>query len=276
MDDMTSNFFQFNWIFIDTVIIILLILLLVSVKVLKEKFRWRYKVSNSALYQCKFDKESFKLKNQDQLIKRFTIIRNNVFKNKIILPTIIFIRITEKKRNLINILTEGLASYGFDVINLKLKKKPFQKHEGLNTENQKNIVNLLSDLLNLLNEHQLIFNSNYFAITFYNSFFLNQTIISNLNNTGIILINPIFNLQTQKKLTEIITNKDLINKISFIYSRKSKIFPFNKGLQNFLIKFPYYEKTNSNLTIIEGCKNSFKFYETILLGLIINIIESRF
>ena len=62
---MAINLFQFDWIIIDTVVIILLIVFLVSVKIFKERFRWRSTLSNIALEQFIFDKQSLELTNQN-------------------------------------------------------------------------------------------------------------------------------------------------------------------------------------------------------------------
>ena len=106
---MPINLFQFDWIIIDTVVIILLIVFLVSVKIFKERFRWRSTLSNIALEQFIFDKQSLELTNQNIIVKNISITVNNVLKSKNMLkPSIVIFRSTKNKR-LVKVLTEALA-----------------------------------------------------------------------------------------------------------------------------------------------------------------------
>ncbi len=271
---MAINLFQFDWIFIDTVVSILLIFFLVCVKIFKERFRWRSKLSNNNLYQYKFDKNSLELKNQNNLLKNVIITGNTILKNKQILkPVIIFFR-TSKKRRLMQVLTEGLASYGFDVINIQLKTKAIQKLDHLDRTIQKESIHLISAIINFFKIRQLISHPQYVILTFKISNIVYNSIISDKNNCGLISINPKSDILTQKVFSEFIDNRDLREKTSLIFSKKSKLNSKNKIMEQFSKNFSNYGYDNSNLIILEGNKRSFKFYETILLGIIINLIES--
>lgn len=271
---MAIDLFQFDWIFIDTVVIILLILILVCVKIFKERFRWRFKLSNNNLYQYKFNKSSQELKNQNNLLKNVIITGNFILKNKQTLkPVIILIR-NSKKRKLMQVLTEGLASYGFDVINIKLKTVASQKLDHLEKNLQNGRIDLLSAIMNLFKKQQLISHSQYVILTFNLSDIVFNSIISDKNNCGLILINPKYNLITQKMFSQLVDNNDLKQKISFILSKKSKLKSHYKSIKQFPKNFSANGRDNLNFIILESCKRSFKFFETILLGIIINLIES--
>jgi len=272
---MAINLFQFDWIIIDTVVIILLIVFLVSVKIFKERFRWRSTLSNIALEQFIFDKQSLELTNQNIIVKNISITVNNVLKSKNMLkPSIVIFRSTKNKR-LVKVLTEGLASYGFDVINITLNIKSFDSSESIKKQIQEEFNHLISSVLNFFKQKQLITNSSYLTINYHKSKVFLNSIIYDKNNAGMILINPKFEIIDQKKIAEIIDKKEVLSKLFIIFSENSSTFLTNKNLNKFLTYLADYYSLKSNLLIVDKSKSSFKYYETILLGIIINLIESN-
>lgn len=272
---MAINLFQFDWIIIDTVVIILLIVFLVSVKIFKERFRWRSTLSNIALEQFIFDKQSLELTNQNIIVKNISITVNNVLKSKNMLkPSIVIFRSSKNKR-LVKVLTEGLASYGFDVINITLNIKSFDSSESIEKQIQEEFNHLISYVLNFFKQKQLITNSSYLTITYHKSKVFHNSIIYDKNNAGMILINPKFEIIDQKKIAEIIDKKEVLSKLFIIFSENSSTFLTNKNLKKFLTYLADYYSLKSNLLIVDKSKSSFKYYETILLGIIINLIESN-
>jgi hypothetical protein len=272
---MPINLFQFDWIIIDTVVIILLIVFLVSVKIFKERFRWRSTLSNIALEQFIFDKQSLELTNQNIIVKNISITVNNVLKSKNMLkPSIVIFRSTKNKR-LVKVLTEGLASYGFDVINITLNIKSFDSSESIKKQIQEEFNHLISSVLNFFKQKQLITNSSYLTINYHKSKVFLNSIIYDKNNAGMILINPKFEIIDQKKIAEIIDKKEVLSKLFIIFSENSSTFLTNKNLNKFLTYLADYNSLKSNLLIVDKSKSSFKYYETILLGIIINLIESN-
>jgi len=272
---MAINLFQFDWIIIDTVVIILLIVFLVSVKIFKERFRWRSTLSNIALEQFIFDKQSLELPNQNIIVKNISITVNNVLKSRNMLkPSIVIFRSSKNKR-LVKVLTEGLASYGFDVINITLNIKSFDSSESIEKQIQEEFNHLISSVLNFFKQKQLITNSSYLTITYHKSKVFHKPIIYDKNNAGMILINPKFEIIDQKKIAEIIDKKEVLSKLFIIFSENSSTFLTNKNLNKFLTYLADYYSLKSNLLIVDKSKSSFKYYETILLGIIINLIESN-
>ena len=272
---MAINLFQFDWIIIDTVVIILLIVFLVSVKIFKERFRWRSKLSNIALEHFIFDKQSLELTDQNIIVKNISITVNSVLKSKNMLkPSIVIFRST-KNRGLVKVLTEGLASYGFDVINITLNIKSFDSSESIEKQIQEEFNHLIESVLNFFKQKQLINNSSYLTITYHKSKVFLNSIIYDKNNAGMILINPKFEIIDQKKIAEIIDKKEVLSKLFIIFSENSSTFLTNKNLNKFLTYLADYNSLKSNLLIVDKSKSSFKYYETILLGIIINLIESN-
>jgi len=270
---MAINLFQFDWIIIDTVVIILLIAFLVSVKIFKERFRWRSTLSNIALEQFIFDKQSLELPNQNIIVKNISITVNNVLKSRNMLkPSIVIFRSSKNKR-LVKVLTEGLASYGFDVINITLNIKSFDSSESIEKQIQEEFNHLISSVLNFFKQKQLITNSSYLTITYHKSKVFHKPIIYDKNNAGMILINPKFEITDQKKIADIIDKKEVLSKLFIIFSENSSTFLTNKNLNKFLTYLADYYSLKSNLLIVDKSKSSFKYYETILLGIIINLIE---
>ena len=73
---MSTDIFQLDWIFIDTIIIILLILLLLGVKVYKLTHRWRFSFSNEALEYTIYRKPPLKINDQSISSSNWTLTRN--------------------------------------------------------------------------------------------------------------------------------------------------------------------------------------------------------
>ena len=271
---MAINLFQFDWIFIDIVVIVLLILFLICVKMFKERFRWRSTVSNNNLYQYKFDKNYLELETHNNLLKNVIITGNSILKNKKILKPIIILIRNSKKRRLMQVLSEGLASYGFYVINIQLKTKAIQKPNHLDINNQKESVHLISAIIDFFKKRQLISHSHYVILTFKLSDIEYNSIIFDKNNCGLISINPKYDILTQKIFSHYIENNGLKEKTNFIFSKKSKLNSQYKFIKQISKNFSDYGHDNSNFIILENCKRSFKCCETILLGIIINLLES--
>ena len=120
---MLSNAFQVNWVFVDTVIIILLFLLLLAVKIFKSSHRWRLSFSNEALEYHPFPEPFDNGGSHNIRAKQCSLVRNSsLHKQYENYPVVLIIR-TKSNRHLTKIITEGLSSYGFNIINLKLNIK---------------------------------------------------------------------------------------------------------------------------------------------------------
>ncbi|MFX1337659.1 MAG: hypothetical protein ACFFDK_03535 [Promethearchaeota archaeon] len=200
---------------------------------------------------------------------------NNVLKDSNMRkPSILLIRANLRKR-VFKVLTEGLASYGFNVVNITLNIKSSLKRFSFEKQFQDKSQNLFTSILNFLKEKQLINNSSYYTIIDHKSKVLYNSILFDENNLGMILINPKINIITQKIITTIKEQKELLSKLYIIFSKKSSLFLPNKDLKDIMTCSKEFDTLSSNLQILDKSRGSFKFYETILLGIIINMIESN-
>lgn len=270
---MIFDIFRLDWIFIDSVIIILLIIVLIAVKLFKERSRWRSAITNESLEIFQFNKSDIKVKNKNTIINDINIV-SNILKNKTEdqYPSIFIIK-TWRNRKLMYILTEGLASYGFNVIVANLKI--LTNSEKLNSKNTHDpqITNIFSQILNFFNQNSSISNSNYFLINHIKQGFLYNSLISDSNNCGILLINPKFKKRINLQLSEILTQNEIKSYFYLIFSKKLTIFTKNRNIKKFKKLSSTYQKISFKFHTIENAKKRFKYYETVLVAIIIDIIN---
>lgn len=189
-------------------------------------------------------------------------------------PSILLIR-SHKYNRLFNVLTEGLASYGFDVINIVLSNKCSLNHGNLDKELHLESANLSSSILHSLKQKEVITNSNYILITHHKIMVFITPLIYDKNNAGVILINPKFELIAKKHITGITEKEDILSKLFIIFSKKSSKILTSKKIKLLSTHLADYNLPNTNLWILDKSKSLFKCYETILLGIIINLVESN-
>ena len=99
-----------------------------------------------------------------------------------------------------------------------------------------------------------------------------KSLQSDENNIGMISINPKINKVNMRKISVL---AEFESKLHLIFSKKSYLVLNNNNLKKFLKEFPHYNNLGIDLTIIEKSGKSYKYYETILLGIILNIIEKN-
>ena len=241
-------------------------------KIFKNTHRWRLSLSNEALERIYYKKVPIEVKNQYIITNKLSLTRNTSFNENNSMPTIIIIR-TNYKKKLLHVLTEGLSSYGFNIINLKFKIKPFPDYyESIKEETK----HLMSKILIFFKQNGLIPNSNFVLLNYSKSVFSYSSILSNSKNIGFILINPILNTFNIKNFSEIINRSETNPEFFIVFSKKSNLIMNNKNLKRFLEEFPKRNKDNPRLLTLEKVRKSFKYYETILLGIIIDLIENNF
>ncbi len=270
---MLNDIFHIDWIFVDTIIIVLLFLLLFSVKIFKITHRWRYSFSNQALDHYYFPKAHERVKNQLVLTKKWSLTSNST-PNVSNYPLILIIRMNYK-RKFQRILTEGLCSYGFKVINIKVKIKLSSKKVGTEKELINEWNSLISTVREYFNEADLVIKTNYIVLNHSKSHIPYKAILSDNNNDGIILVNPNLDKQNLKNYFDIIEDFSANPQIYTIFSRQSLLLLKNRNLKKYLKEF-YPQNTNIlKFSTIYKAKYSFKFYETIVLSMIIDIIENK-
>jgi hypothetical protein len=265
-----TSIFQVDWISIDVIIILLLLLLLIGVKIFKITHRWRYSFSNEASVNISFSPSYGNRKNRIISIRNWSLTRNSSIKERPDKPLILIFK-TKNRRKLLRIITEGLSCYGFNVINLKAKIK----HKSDNIASEKSFgsewKSVISNIFDNSKMREVMKKLNYVIIDYSKKLTYYKQILTNSESKGIIHINPKISEKISSEYHKLYNNNSINAKIYTIFSRKSIFFLENKHLKQYIHRKNYDLK---HLTI-ENARNSFKYYETILLGMIIDIIENK-
>jgi hypothetical protein len=172
-------------------------------------------------------------------------------------------------------LTEGLSTYGFNVINIKVKIKHIPDDILLENAVNDEWKSLLSTIVDDFKLAEFQINSKYILINHSNSIIYWKHILSDSNNMGIILINPKLNKKNSLGYYDIIKNNLTNTQIYMIFSSKSILILKNKRLIKFLKLIAPQKTDNLKFLTIKKANYSFKYYETIVLGMIIDIIENK-
>jgi hypothetical protein len=270
-----NDIFHVDWIFVDTLIIILLVLLLIGVKIFKSTYRWRLGLSNEALEYHSFHNIEDQVKSQNLSTKHWDLTKNTILINKNLSDKVILIIRTTHKKKLLRILTEGLCSYGFTVITLKIKSKS----KSISKINTGNIIDelqsLISSIIDNSKQKELITRSNYILLQYSNSLVPTKSILTDPNNKGLILINPNMNKNSIGIHQELFNSQQQLLQLFYIFSKRSFFILKNKHLKLYKKNFGDIRDNKIKLVTLEKSGKRFKYYETILLGIIIDIIETK-
>ena len=269
---MSLDLFRLDWILIDTVIIILLLVLLFSVKVFKEISRWRFSLSNESLNRIKLKNLEMDTNTSNVVIKSCSVIKKRNELGEESSKVVVFLGTKKFKRKLVRILTEGLGSYGFHIVRIDLKIKSGINNDSSERNKELIIGKIISKILEQSKQENLITSSSYCLIHCSNSSASYKSLLSDENNARMILINPRINKVNSSKISELV---ELEPKFHLIFSKKSHLILNNNSLKIFLKDNPHNNKLGIQLNIIEKSRKSFKYYETILLGIILNILEKK-
>lgn len=272
---MSNDIFQLDWIFIDTIIIVLLILLLLCVKLYKLTHRWRFSFSNEALEFISYRKPPLEINNQSISTSKWTLTRNVSLREEINKKPLIIILRTNYKKRLLYILTEGLSSYGFNVINLRLKIRLDKNNNLFDKALLDNIRHLISTVIDFFKEIDSEFNLNYLLLNYSKSSLSYISILTDPKNCGMILINPKLNNENIKNYNDIFKSSPLNSQLYTIFSKRSIFILNNKNLKRLLSLYNHQKEKKLNIITIKKAKYSFNYYETILLGMIISLIENK-
>lgn len=272
---MSNDIFQLDWIFIDTIIIVLLILLLLGVKLYKLTHRWRFSFSNEALEFISYRKPPLEINNQSISTSKWTFTRNISLREEINKKPLIIILRTNYKKRILYILTEGLSSYGFNVINLRLKIRLDKNNNLFDKALLDNIRYLISTVIDFFKEIDSEFNLNYLLLNFSKSSLSYTSILTDPKNCGMILINPKLNNENIKNYNDIFKSSPLNSQLYTIFSKRSIFILNNKNLKRLLSLYNHQKEKKLNIITIKKAKYSFNYYETILLGMIISLIENK-
>ncbi len=263
-----KSIFELDWLLIDSVIILLLVLFLIAVRLFKQFSRWRLSPSNLELGAEKnpITLQDINLNNKRLILKGYKLIKNPIAKGKSEKPLIIFFQ-SNFQTEFLSVLSEGLASYGFNILHLQFKIKPPFNAIDIITQIQKDSYDILSALLDHLLQKGGIENKKYVAIKFGKSNLPYESILKDPKNLGVLLLNP--------KYRGMLVNKISIE--SIIRSKKTLLIFNYIPFLLFKRRYPelFLKNGFNNLSVIKKAYFSFKNYETILLGLLIRFIHHR-
>jgi hypothetical protein len=258
---MSFDIFRVDWILIDTIISILLIIFLMGVNILKKLYRWRFPLSNLNLEQKMIMSQLFNDINVNKCIKKciLTYPKDN---NNSIKGNTIFICRTFRRYMLLNALTEGLSSFGFNIINIWFNKR-------INTNDVENRhKNIFSSIIEQLNATKLMLSENYFIIASGCISSKNDFELINSDNLGVIIINPNMKEKDIIKICE-------ISKFYGIYSEKLILFIRNPFLKRILKLNSQDFSEKIKIKVIKDAKGSYRYQETILLGELIKYLKDN-
>lgn len=271
---MAFNIFRVDWILVDTIIIILLVLFLIGVKIFKEAYRWRFSLSNEFLTRTTAKTLSFNLDRPSIYIKKWNLTRSKVIKEEISSKPSIFIIRTHRKQMLLKVLTEGLSTYGFNVVNIWLKIKADKGKSKAIKDIEREIQQIISSHLSIYNQDLRFLIQRYVVVNFNKKIIPYNFITKNSNSVKLILINPLLNLTNLKIMQTLETISNPQFKFFIIFSERLNPFFKNRNSNKRIL----YNKTlkNSNkfkYHSIQKAKSTFKYYETVLLSIIIKNID---
>ena len=275
MDIMASDVFRVDWFLVDTVIIIVLFVMLIGVKIFKSTHRWRQNYSNEFLDFHNYPTASKLFKGQVLKTKQWTLTRNASLKKKPRNNKTILLLGGYYKRKLAKILTEGLSSYGFNVINLKLRNKRepgSKKRRGLITAE---IQSLFSLVINFFNQEGFIESLGYLIIDCSRVHIPIKAYLPDQTSIGTILINPKISKKNVDELGDIINISQYSSNVFYIFSLKSILFLRNRSLTHVHKNYQKEKVTHVNIKVLDKSNRKFKYYETILLGMIIDVLENK-
>ncbi len=273
---MAFNIFRVDWILVDTIIIVLLVLLLISVKIFKEAYRWRFSLSNEFLTRTTANTLSFKLDRPSIYIKKWNLTKSKVIQEEISSKPSIFIIRTHRKQMLLKALTEGLSTYGFNVINIWLKIKADKGKSKTIRDIEREIQQILSSSLSIYNQDLRLLIQRYVVVNFNKKIIPYNFITKNSSSVKLILINPLLNLTNLKIMQTLKTVSNPQFQLFLIFSERLNPFFKNRNskkkiLSDKTLKNSYKFKYHS----IQKAKSTFKYYETILLSIIIKNVDKR-
>ena len=255
---MSFDIFHVDWITVDSIIIIALILTLIAIKIIKQLTRWRNSLVNEKLDQSKFYGNLLMLNSVKLKVNYWNFIKNSEdYTNQIIL----FVLRTRKKTRLLHALMEGVASLGLNVIDVKFEIL-------IKERNQNDLIEDLREMIHSILKYMDQKNHmSYIIVSLREKPF--NTIIKEESCKLQIAINPKFSQISYDMLTANLRTNSNYNLVISEYSLKFIRNHWNKYI------FKTDQETPSNLTLIKNSTRKFKYYETLLFGILTGLITQK-
>ena len=187
---MTFDIFQVDWITVNTIIIVLLIPLLIGVKVLKEIYRWRFFFSKPLTIKRVDNLRDLNNHISSVYIKKCILTKSSFFQQEYLTkPTIIIIR-KVRKLMLLKALTEAFCTFGYNVINIRLKILTKSRVGLMTSDIEKELHQILTDVAVFYKQNAHLVSQKYNIIDFSKEIVSFNLLLKDNNCKNIILINP--------------------------------------------------------------------------------------
>jgi len=270
---MTFDIFQVDWITVDIIIIVLLILLLIGVKVLKEVYRWRFFFSNPSTIRRVDNLLDINNQFSSISIKKCTLTKSSVFQQEDLTKTTIIIIRRKRKLMLLKALTEAFCTLGYNVITVRLKMLTKNRTELMTSDIEKEFQQTFSAIIMFYNQDTHLGGQNYNVIDFSKEIMPLNVVLKDNHCKNIILINPRLKSYNLETFLTLLDDSNKFYRIITIFSEKLNPFFKNRYVKKILLSNETFK--NSKHTIIQKAKSTFKYYETLLLSVIIRYIEKQ-
>jgi len=272
---MAFDIFRVDWILVDTIIIFLLVLLLISVKIFKEAYRWRFSLSNEFLTRTTVKALSFNLNRPSIYIKKWNLTKSKVIQEEISSKPTIFIIRTHRKQMLLKILTEGLSTYGFNVVNIWLKIKADKGKNKAIRDIKRESQQIIPSFFSIYNQDFQLLSQKYVVVNFDKKSFPYNFITKDSNNIKLILINPRLNLANHIIMQTLETVSNPQFQLFIIFSERLNPFLKNRNSNKKILSDKTLKNSNKfKYRTIQKAKSTFKYYETVLLSILIKNIDN--
>jgi len=273
---MAFDIFQVDWILVDTIIIILLVLLLIAVKIFKEAYRWRFSLSNEFLTRTTAKALSFNLDRPSIYIKKWNLTKSKVLQEEISSKPSLFIIRTCRKQRLLKILTEGLSTYGFNVVNIWLNIKADKGKRKKIRDIEREIQQIIPSFLSIYNQNFHLLSQRYVVVNFDKKNIPYNIITKDSNSFKLISINPRLNLANLKIIQTLETVSNPQFQLFIIFSERLNPFLKNRNSNKKILSDKTLKNSNKfKYHTIQKAKSTFKYYETVLLSIIIKNIDNK-
>lgn len=268
---MAFDIFQVDWITVDIIIIILLILLLIGVKALKELYRWRFFFSNPSTIRRVDNLPEINTQFSSISIKRCTLIKSSVPQQEdLTKPTIILIR-RYRKLMLLKALTDAFCTFGYNVISLRFKMITKNVIEQMISDIEKELHQIFPAIIMFYNQDVNLLSQKYNVIDFTKRILPLNLLLKDPHCRNIILINPSLKPCNMEVFLTLLNDSNKFSQLITIFSEKLNPFFKNKKFKKILLNDETFKNTKH--TIIQKARSTFKYYETVLLSIIIRNIE---
>lgn len=268
---MTSSIFQIDWITIDINIIILLILLLITVKIFKEVYRWRFFYTNTSTIQ----RHDTFWDNNNQFsticIKKCTLTVSSVYQQEdAIKPTIIIIR-RNRKRMLLKALTEAFITLGYSVITIQIRTLTNIRIKKFTSEAEEELDQIIPSVVKFYHHENDIKNKDYNVIDINQRLLPYDLLLKKSNCKNLIVINPLLKSCNLEVIVKLVNNSNNYPQLITIFSENLNPIFKNKKVDKIILDKKTFR--NTKYSVIKKAKSTFKYYETLLLSIIIRYIE---